>query len=530
MRKIFLSIILWLFFTNVYAESFYTNYTLVSENNMEYDEEYNGDELKKIERKDGYNNYKEVRSSESYFEQGMEPTNFTNCDLNDYIIKDYYAKIPFIDNDYEYSTLLIREYTKSRFIVLRSFIGNSVLKNIEITYNGDLINYKIHQSNYNFKSALNTKSEIVIDLGTKYNLDGLELKLNFEDENLKSIGFMLDIYNSNSYYSTNPYIYYTNEFYRSGKNENYIINFLSKDKFRKLLKKLSWVKYRNYDTLTSVSYYHKLVKLYKYYMLEKEYLDIYTIEPLEGYQLDYNDKVNLYDYYKRDFIEVKDEIENKETIDDLIVSSSLTKDKINLEIKDISAEEILVVIKVEGNTFFKKIKVNNKTNDETTEEKSNEEIIDNKDNKEIKIDLNENPIEKNNINDGLGSEINPNNIQINDNNVSNQLSKSNELVIDNNISNDETISFIEEEEIVIEKDFSPNDEIFVYEEITKEEVNNEPKEDDTIALLTSNEDKSERIINKKSKFNIKILLIILIICVKFLTLYKKKKSTFVEDV
>ena len=520
MRKIFLSIILCLFLTNVYAESFYTDYTLVSENNIEYDEEYNGDELKKIERKIGYNNYKEIRSSESYFEQGLAPNNYTNCDLNDYIIKNSYAKTPFMDNDYEYSTLLIREYTKSRFIVLRSFIGNSILKKIEITYNGSLINHKIHKTNYNFMSALNTKSEIVIDLGTKYNLDGLELKLYFEDDNLKNISFMLDVYNSNSYYSTNPYIYYTNEFYRSGKTENYIINFLTKDNFKDLLKKISWVEFRYYENLSSISYYQRFIKLYKYYRFKKEYLNIYTVEPLEGYQLDYDDKLDLYDYYKRDVIEVKDEIDNKDNLDDLIVSSSIPKDEINLEIKDINDDEILVIIRAESNTFFKKIKVNNKK----LEEKSNTEIENKNKIEEIKSDLNEDNNEENNINDDIAFENNQNSAQVNDDIIIDN-HVSNELIIENNNFNS-----IEEDEVVIEKDFSPNDEIFAYEEKAKEEANNITKEDDTIALLTSNEENNEEIINKKSKLNIKILLIILIICVKFLTLCKKKKSTFVEDV
>ena len=67
MKRMILGI-LCLISINVHADTFYTDYVLIEENRLEYLQEYEGDELKKIERKVGYNNYKEVRVNENYYE------------------------------------------------------------------------------------------------------------------------------------------------------------------------------------------------------------------------------------------------------------------------------------------------------------------------------------------------------------------------------------------------------------------------------------------------------------------------------
>ncbi len=521
MKNIIITIICLIPF-NIYAETFYTDYILISENNTEYKEEYVKDELKKIEKKIGYNNYEEIIINNGYYEKDKAPSYLTISSPLETITKTKYAKVPFNSNDYEYSTLKIRNYQSARYIVLRSFTTDAILKSIKCYYNKEIVSHKIYQSNYDFISKLNSRSNIVIDLGKKYNLDKLSIDLTFEENNLNEIRFMLDIYDTNYYSSINPKLYYLNTFYRYNKIENFTINFIFADDFQKLLTNLYWVNNNFYDSLNSINYYQKTVTLYKYYKLGKKYLNIYTEIPLENYKHDYNDKKEIYDYYERDFIEIKDEINSIDEINDIIISTSIPKEKIDLEFKNINEEEILLIIKTKNCKFFKKIKLLPKKINDAPE---NTEELKNQTNKQY--------------NNATAANINLDNQKEGFDIVEDIYKEDNFLInsdyIINDISDEES-TFENTNEIIIEKDFYP---INVIESIEKTKVladnieslntNIENSVNDYKKLLASNSSKQ---IEKtdKLKINYKIYILILLICVKFFTLFRKNKSSFVEEV
>ena len=469
MRKIILSIICFLSI-NVYAETFYTDYALIEENSEKYIEEYEIGELTKIERKIGYNNYEEIRKNENYYELDLAPSNLYSVDLDDYINKNIYAKEPFNITDEQYNTLRIRKYTSANSIALRSFISSGVLRSINVTYDGIPINYTITESNYDFKSQLLSNHMIVLNLGKKYSLDKLNIKLIFEDNTLNSINFMLNVY-SGTYYLGCSYVYYDNEVFRTNDTEIYNINFIDSTSFNKMLTNISWIRKNNYENTNSVNYYKKNVNLYKYYILDKNYLNIYTTEPLEGYKLDYNSNKYLYDYYKRDYIIVKDEIKNIDELNNIVLSSSIPLDKITIENK-LNEDYLTIIIKANNNIFFKKYPLI-----------TNDEIIQPIIQEEAKIE-------------------------------------------ETKIVND---FFDTKEEIIVEKDFNTNNYINTHK--PKEILNTFNNNDGTLALLIPEEHKESINNNYKNKSNyVSILIILLIICVKFLTQYLNKKKSFVEVV
>ena len=486
MIKIILSIFC-IFSINVYAETFYTDYNLIEENSTKYKEEYKEGALSKVERKVGYNNYEEIINMEGYYELGHAPSYLNNIDMTDYINKDIYSKKPFNDNNEQYNTMRIRKYSSANSIALRSFITSSILKNINITYDGLPVEYTITESNYDFKSPLLSSHMIVLNLGKKYNLDKINIKLIFEDDTLNEIRFMLNVYSGN-YYLGSPYVYYDNEVFRSNKDEIYNINFINSNNFDNLLSNITWIRKKDYSNTNSVNYYKGNIKLYKYYSIIKKYLNIYTTEPLDGYKLDNNQKINLYDYYQRDYITIKDDLDDLNLLNNIILSSSIPLDKISIESK-ITDKYILAIIKYKNSIFYKKYPILKK------EDNSSNELENKQD--EIKI--------SNSI-DNIQEEVT---IPINNK---------------EEISN----SFFDiKEEQIIEKDSYFNKKTDIYKTISSNNQNN----DKTIALLIpqNNQIVSKNNNEKKSNYTI-IYIILLIICVKFFTQYLNKKKCFVEPV
>ena len=532
MKKVILVIICLLFF-NVYADTYYTDYHLVKENEENYLSNYDNDELKKSERKEIIN-YEEVIDSEGYYELNKAPSNLIYSNLEDYIIEDYYSNKPYHQDDDGITTLKINKYPTVRFIRLRSFSGKGIIHNIDIYYNDIKINHSIYQTNYDFKSKLKSSHNIVIDLNNSYELNNLVIKVNYQKATSSKNGFMFDIYSGDLYYnSTNPKEYYQIDIFNNKELTNHTINFVNQTDFKNMLPKMSWIIKSTYNNLTEVSYFKQNCKLYKYYSLKKI--------PIIKY---------LYDYYERDYVELSDEIQDLDNLSSFIISSSLPINSINISFKDISDEEIFLIVKTSTNTFFKKYNLPKK---DIKEEIKDESVIDNNMEENNSENLNDN----NNYNnsDDKNEEF-ENNEFSKDNNVNKDINIENNIIIEiNNKDDKETINeeinsinsnineitndgLLEldnniitqndnEEESVIEKDFDPN---YIFE--TNDIAFNNQKDIKEIITTT----KTNPIINTKakpnktSKNNSLFIIIIIIICVKLLTLYQKKKSSFVESV
>lgn len=511
MKRIILGIIC-IFSINVYAENFYTDYKLDKENTTIYFPEYENNELKKYESRVVYNNYKEIKSSGNYYELGKNPVNYPYSDLDDYIDKNSYAKKPYNTDDEQYNTLRINKYSTIRMINLRSFVSSAILKEIIIKYNDEIINYTIYETNYNFDTTLNNNHYIVLDLGQNYDLDKLTIKLVFEDNTRSYLAFMLNVYNG-TYYIGAPYAYYDNIVYRNNDIETYNINFISNDSFNEFLPKISWIKSRNYDSTNAVNYYKQTKRLYKYFTYTKEYLSVFTDEPLEGYKLDYDYPVTIYNYYSRDFISVNDNLDNLEDLNKIIVSSSIDINDIDIQSK-IMDEYILVTISYNNNTFFKKYPLiidNTNNENEVSLEKEEENIIE-------EIILNEQDDILNTLNALSEENIKEDITQITINDTVNE-EKPKEDIDQSQLVNDNNQNRV--------KVYVPKKPLKNNEEGTKEEI---------IALANKEKASTSEGVDTLSKktnkcyLNLLIILIIILICVKLLSLYLNKKRSFVEHV
>ena len=350
MKRFLLIIFMCIPIIGVHAETFYTDYELWEENvdsNREVDLD---EELYKIEKKDGYNNYEVISSVLGYYPINKPPLDYTYYDTNDYQIVDTYAKTPYSKEDSIYNTNRIKNIKKAGTIVLRSFITNAYLRDLVIRYKGTPINYTYQQTNYNSNDTLSSDHLIAINLLDRYDLEDLELEFTFYDNTLSRLAFMLNVYQS-SYALGTQYDYFDNELYRHKYTEKYIVNFVNEEDFLMLLDNISWIKPSSYSDIYSVPYYKSSYNKYNYYLTYNNYLNIYTKEPIPGYLLDYEDKKDVYDYYIRDYISVDDTITD---VNNIHLESSLPLEDITTTYNE---ETNYLMISYDKYTFYKKVEV-----------------------------------------------------------------------------------------------------------------------------------------------------------------------------
>lgn len=355
MKKLFLMLIL-LIPIKVNAQTFYTDYLFKEESQKEYEE---SDVLKR-EEVIKYQNVCLKRENEGYYFYGRNPSDASKFDLNDQIIADGYTVVKTNKILGSGTTHKIKEYRTVKYIILRSFVANTaVLKNIAIYDNEQKINYSLIESNYVPEKGLNQYTQIVIDLNGEYDLRKLTVKVEFLDNDYNTIDFMLNTYYVYPY-ATPYYDYYTNSLLRLNKTENYTINFIYADEFDKLLPDIDWLEQQFNKDREEVHYYIYPRLKYKYYNLKKDFTDNYSIDALDGCELNYNTSKKYYLYYQRDKIEVLDTITNKEDINNLILLSTVPKDKFVIK-HNIDLDHngtYLIKINYLNNIFYKKVNVN----------------------------------------------------------------------------------------------------------------------------------------------------------------------------
>ena len=479
---------------NVNAETFYTDYK-ISEIDSEVLSEEN--DLTKVVQKDAYNNYKINEINLGYYEEGYNLEN-AYCDLNNFIIEKEVIKNSNSLNQLHYITNSIYQSTKGRYIRIRNFRTTGILKSIEFYYENEIINYNIIERNYVFGDIFNYDTSIVFDLYQSYSLDKLTIKFVFEQDAISQLIFTLDVYEKTYLNQGVPYTDYTISFQRVISPEIMYLNFVDSESFINLLKKTTWIYESEYRYFKSISYYLKINILYRYYTKNKEYLNIYTEEAIDGYNLDYSDHKNLYDYYYRDYIEVLDNIENKADLANFIVSTSLPIDDIKVlyNYNQDDKNDVTAIIKYKEYTFFKKIKF--------TENEEEIDISSQDDNSHLFTNIK-----------AIDEEIS-NEVEIVESNNNEEL-ENKTIVINNQEKQNNKNSSESKDNKIIENNFKQDEEIII----------NNQDEDELIASINNINYKNDIQPTKYSKYlllviilNI-IIILLLIMCKYFKKIHKK---------
>lgn len=305
MKKILSYIILLLLFIPVYcsAKIKYTDYYLFEKESKNYYEE---SDLLKKEELYYYLNYNYEISEEKYCFLNQNPDNLPILNQEDYIINTIKSKEYSNDSEGPFSTHYINDILKVKYIKLNNFISNQTsIEKITFYSGNEIIFYWIYDKNFYYNKIINNDSQIIIDLRDYYNINNLNIIIEFKSLELENIEFNLGVSNDLITYYT-----FHNKVLRSNPLELHKINFI-----------IGEVPNEN---LTN--YFIKEDVLYKYYNLKRVDSNVYTQKPLINYEHDITKYMKKYNYYKRDKIEIANEIRN---IDDLIIKFS-TIDILNI--------------------------------------------------------------------------------------------------------------------------------------------------------------------------------------------------------
>lgn len=308
----------------VLGETIYTEYEIFQTNTNEYLEET--DTLKR-EEVTLYNTYKE-ELEEKYLSLEDKQSNEYNIDYTDFI---YEHKNSLEHNKYSesFQTKCLNEQYTPKSLTISNFNNKFKITEVEVLskkINGvgvGLTNYKGFMSRIvngiidESPIELNNESKISFNFYNDIEIDDLQIKLYLPKQDLNNISFKISFKDGEEL---------TSEI-NINKNEDNIISISFDNDYYKFLEE------NNFNTTnTCISYYSLKIPLYKHSKL--------NVIPLNNYLQsdDYNlflknDYKIVYNYYKREKIELLDNIIiNKEfNIKDFMISSTIPLD--NLEVK-----------------------------------------------------------------------------------------------------------------------------------------------------------------------------------------------------
>lgn len=451
-------------------ELFYTKYYPYELDSETY---YLETDLLKRNEIESYNTYILKREDIGYFTENNDYLK----DENDYIKEvDYYkTKNSNTNNQFSYYKQDKNDLVNKFEIRWYSVSGKAKIDSFEVYYK----NNKIYESSTDIIS-FNTK--MIFNLNNYYNINDLEIKITILDEKIWVFAGTLTAYGKNVTID-NKF-----SFQRTQNNEVMHIKYLKKDEYNKIIDKVDW--YKESDKMIT-GYFDEIIK-YKYYQIKKEYLNKYTDLKNNNYYLDLEDKKVLYNYYKRYYLILSDDV----NIDDIYKTIIDT----NMDISNIE-----ITIKENENNYLVSY---NYLDDKIVKKYSKPIIPENTiDNNDISIN-NSVGIKESNVNTELTIE---NNFEENNTNT--------EVIIEN--ISDEKATIVKEEldfnESIINKDdYYTNDKIILNKkalEKSNETINKELLET-TKNIKKVNNKKNDYSISK----NIKLLLFLFII----LLLYKNK--------
>jgi len=346
MKKIILFIILSLLTINVNAKTYYSDYS-------EYklvDEKVEKSDVVDVKIEEKYLIYKENKT-EAFYPGYMEIEDMVKTEETKIVSSSWLDEKPneligrnIIEKQfYEYQNMKKIRYLKFEDLInSKSDFDFAEL----IVINGlEQIDYDIKSSNptiTNMKdgnletySTLSKDDEIIIDLKQDIDINNLKLGIHVHIDYTSDIYFTMELYGEefeNVYAKRKIYSpVNVNEF-------SYPMYLIDKDHFNLENplydeKQISETKIRktDFNIVNQITKY-KTEDLYiKYEKIDKEYLDDYYLEPIEGYKLDLDSKKEFYYVRIRDKVEISDEliIRNYDTkLEEFIIFTTINAIKI----------------------------------------------------------------------------------------------------------------------------------------------------------------------------------------------------------
>lgn len=293
---------------NVWGSAYYTDYSFKERSDKYYEE---SDELKREEVK-LYNNIKK-----SYSYEYVEKEYCDGVITDEFNVKRIYSDT-YNEGYISVVNLKQSDYKKVRYIFIYDYDMIEGIKEVLVYSNEKEIKTTIIDDFYDIYSG--TKPYLIIDLNGIYDFSSLSLDVVFD--NVISDEFAnYTMYFSYTGYSIPFTDVYINNFYVSKGVSNQTIKVISDDAYNSIVSKLNF----SVPNKSAISYLYKDVYYYKCEYEDVFKSDEYTIEPLDGYVLDLDNYIIVYDYYERKKYEVLDVIRNKEDIFNLVIGDVSVK-------------------------------------------------------------------------------------------------------------------------------------------------------------------------------------------------------------
>lgn len=346
MKKLFIFLFIVLLTFKVEAKTYYSDYgeyKLSDKNDI--------NDLTKVKIEKRYLIFKEERV-EAFYPSYMTIDNMIKTDETKVVSSEWLDEKPENLKDRKIKTKDIYEYQnmkKIRYITFKSFSANFSLSEIKVydqnkeidydfKYNDNIVSIT-KDNNYETFAYFNSDDNIVVDLKKEISIEDLRLEFSVYTCNNIMANFNVSLLGSD-----NNQIYALknieeelniksgfNFFYEIVENSFEPVNPMFEEKevseipveatkFKKVVKKTKY----QYEDLWI-----------KYYKLEKNYLDDYYLEPLEGYQIDLEKSKEFYYTSTRDKVTIKDRliIDNYNSkLEDLIIDSTVPDIKITSNI------------------------------------------------------------------------------------------------------------------------------------------------------------------------------------------------------
>lgn len=359
MRKILFTLILLgtLFPINIKAQTYYTNYSDFKErkeeilsNDLTYVDTYKKFKFYSIEKKLSKDYFIENKNDTLYPFKSNEMIKTEDSEFSKEKPKNELNRIIKEKHTTSFKTL-----EKIRYINISEIFGRKeiLINEIKILNNNNDINYKINCdkcSSY-FSEMVSNKiigdypviipndSKITIDLGEYYHIKDLNIIMYFDNANnnikynmaLNIKDNFIDKYLSGNFVTT--VVLEENYQYDEQIITPNLFDIPSK-LINKIYEEEGEIKETEYvNILNKNIYYSYCDTLYKYYQLNKIYLDDYFVDNV-NYLKDENSYITIYKYKTRDYIEVYDDIiiNSKDfSINNIIKNTSLNIKDIKLE-------------------------------------------------------------------------------------------------------------------------------------------------------------------------------------------------------
>ena len=358
MKKLLLGIITILPLAVYSDETIYTNYYIKELNSSK---DYQESDTLKKETLKLYNNYQLERIDKGYYEINYDYIK----DETDFITEYDYSKTKKYNSKHQHTFYSTKEDIEVNKFEIRwySVSGSSNIESIKI-YNVDKLIFDTKTE------IIKSNTKLIFDIKEYVPLKNIKIELKIKDTKIWVFSGTLTAY------SKNESIDNRFSFERHSLEETMTIQYLLEEEYNELLNKLPWV-----PTSTYITYFPVEKTKYQYYTYEKKFSDIYTKEPMDNYELDYDNYKETYNYFERYYITLSDKISDYENLNTLIIDTNMNLNilKLNLNEKN---NNYLLSINYLADTLYKSYLKEIEEPKEGMPEESNKEEKPNNDIKE----------------------------------------------------------------------------------------------------------------------------------------------------